>query len=685
MTPRSFLAPLVLCLALAAPAAAQDAVEVAIAETLAAAKQAGWSPAELSRFTKVIEFARAAHQGQLRSGGKPAILHPLRVSRAILANPSTADRVAVEAAILHDVVEDTKVKIDAIRKAFGPKTARVVQWVTLDPIERFRGDKEARDKVYYERFKSAPRSAQVLKYFDRLDNIRDMKGFAVEGKLGYLQSTREKVIEALRPKSPDLAAKLEASVEKQRVKYQTELARKAGLLDRYRRADKTLRWKAVLRDRVLVEEGSGLARFTLALFLKELAVVVQTGDKLRIEEFFDGLASTDFFVHYGLFAAGARLGEVAYSRYLQAHVRPGFVGGLLKSNLALAAGLALPQLATGTFSGERFAISLTALGLASTAVRAQLSALRWVGARSTRLTKLGLTWRRASKLGSFAYSVAETTIVLIAADVIERKLTAWRDARAARAALGEAGLTLVEAFAADPSPELAAAAVEAYGEAWDGYRAWLLGPLQEEEARLMGRMAKIGERAKVLADEHAASLTRLERTPALKARLVSRHGSLKAWAASREAAERAELAADAQAAIEAHQRGVSKALDALYAAKRRGGPLLGDLEPSSLRWLQAGLGERHDPYRARRDSLAKLGRERTRRSVAAALGNAGQNRGQTYEDQRAVLDLAAQLLKPQDRAVLREPLALLQRQAELDAKLGSSSGISGALRGGSRR
>ncbi|MBL4847467.1 MAG: bifunctional (p)ppGpp synthetase/guanosine-3',5'-bis(diphosphate) 3'-pyrophosphohydrolase [Planctomycetes bacterium] len=679
---RSALAPVLLCLALLAPATGQDLtadIQKSIAETVAAAKAAGFSPAELARYKRVIEFAREAHHGQVRSGGKPAILHALRISQALLKG-SPGDRVAVEAAVLHDVVEDTKVGIEKIRAAFGPKTAEIVQWVTLDPIERFRGDKVARDKAYYERFRTAPKSAHVLKYFDRLDNVRDMRGWEVVGKLGYLQATREQVIESLRPRSPELAAKLEASVNKLTAKYQTELARKAGLLDRYRRADKTLRWKTLLRDRVLVEEGSGLARFTLALFLKELAVVMHTGDKLRIGEFFDGLASTDFFVHYGLFAVGARAGEVAYARYLQAHVRPRFVSNLLKSNLALAAGLALPQLATGTFDGERFAVSLTALGLASTAVRTQLSALRWVGARSSRLTRLGLTFRRAGRLGSFAYTVAETTIVLIAADAIERQFNAWKDARAAREALGEAGLTLIEAFAKNPKPDAVAAAVATYGEAWDAYRAWLLTPLQDEEARLMARMAKLGERAKVLADKHRASLERLERTPALKARLLARYGSLEAWAAAREESEREEIAADAGAAIEANREATAKALRDIYAAKRRPHVLLTELDLSEARWLRAGLGVRHDLYGGRTDRLAAWGRSRLRSALGHSLGGASKNRAQTYEDQALVLDLAAALLRKEDRRLLDPAKARLRRQAALDAHLGSSAGLTGALR-----
>ena len=128
-------------------------------------------------------------------------------------------------------------------------------------------------------------------------------------------------------------------------RYRAEQAAEEAKLGRYRRADGTLRWKQVVRERAL-HEGAGLARFTLALFLKELAVVVKTGDSLRIEEFFEGIATTDFFVHYGLFAAGARAGELAYARYLQKVVKPGFVSGILKSQISLAAGLALCLLYT---------------------------------------------------------------------------------------------------------------------------------------------------------------------------------------------------------------------------------------------------------------------------------------------------------------------------------------------------
>ena len=100
----------------------------------------------------------------------------------------------------------------------------------------------------------------------------------------------------------------------------------------------------------------------------------------------------------------ARVGEVAYNRYLQRHIKPKFVNGLLKTNLVLAAGIALPMIVEGKFEGRAFAISVGSLGLSSAAVRSGVAGLKWVvnlkkakdtgalarfGTRAGRLAKLG--------------------------------------------------------------------------------------------------------------------------------------------------------------------------------------------------------------------------------------------------------------------------------------------------------
>src|SRR5690606_13920320 len=166
-------------------------------------------------------------------------------------------------------------------------------------------------------------------------------------------------------------------------------------------------WSRMGRDRAL-QEGAGLAHFALALFLKEVAVVAATGDRARIEEFFEGLLTTDFYVHYGLFVAGARVGEVAYTRYLQRFVKPRFVSGMLKTTLVLAAGMALPLIVEGKFEGKAFAISLGALGLSTAAVKAGVAGISWVvdlerakGAGT--LARLGAGAGRLARLGGWFY------------------------------------------------------------------------------------------------------------------------------------------------------------------------------------------------------------------------------------------------------------------------------------------
>lgn len=59
---------------------------------------------------KAILIAVNAHQGQIDKGGKPYILHPLRLMF------SRKDEVEQIIAVLHDVIEDTDVTLDYLRK-----------------------------------------------------------------------------------------------------------------------------------------------------------------------------------------------------------------------------------------------------------------------------------------------------------------------------------------------------------------------------------------------------------------------------------------------------------------------------------------------------------------------------------------------------------------------------------------
>jgi len=74
---------------------------------------------------KAIAMALKAHKGQLDLAKMPYILHPLRV-----AFKFTGADDLFAAAVLHDVVEDSSITIEAIHKAFGPYVAEIVDRLT---------------------------------------------------------------------------------------------------------------------------------------------------------------------------------------------------------------------------------------------------------------------------------------------------------------------------------------------------------------------------------------------------------------------------------------------------------------------------------------------------------------------------------------------------------------------------
>ena len=78
--------------------------------------------------TDALHFAMNAHVGQKRKSGEPYIVHPILVA-AITAAFSN-DETMVQAALLHDVVEDTPYTIEDLKEAFGEDVAHLVEGLT---------------------------------------------------------------------------------------------------------------------------------------------------------------------------------------------------------------------------------------------------------------------------------------------------------------------------------------------------------------------------------------------------------------------------------------------------------------------------------------------------------------------------------------------------------------------------
>jgi hypothetical protein len=105
-----------------------------------------------------IRLAAAAHAGQTDKGGAPYITHPLRLMAAV--DGDAAQIVAV----LHDVVEDTPVTVEDLRReGFGKEVLAAVDCVT-----HRRGEPYA---DYVARCKANP-VARRVKLADLADNSR---------------------------------------------------------------------------------------------------------------------------------------------------------------------------------------------------------------------------------------------------------------------------------------------------------------------------------------------------------------------------------------------------------------------------------------------------------------------------------------------------------------------------------
>ena len=75
-----------------------------------------------------FRVARAAHGTQTRKSGGPYILHPLAI--ALTLAEMRMDAASIATAMLHDVLEDTELTYEDLRREFGIEIAQLVLGLT---------------------------------------------------------------------------------------------------------------------------------------------------------------------------------------------------------------------------------------------------------------------------------------------------------------------------------------------------------------------------------------------------------------------------------------------------------------------------------------------------------------------------------------------------------------------------
>ena len=133
----------------------------------------GFSKEDRKKIIAAFQFARLKHKGQRRDEGSAYIIHPLRVGIILLENIGTWDSDVVSAALLHDVVEDCRVRLYSIEKRFGKRVADFVRALTR---MRKKGEtdteKEIRKKEKILTLVNEPVEVRFIKCADILDNLR---------------------------------------------------------------------------------------------------------------------------------------------------------------------------------------------------------------------------------------------------------------------------------------------------------------------------------------------------------------------------------------------------------------------------------------------------------------------------------------------------------------------------------
>jgi GTP pyrophosphokinase len=140
---------------------------------------------------RAYEFAAEQHQSQLRESGDPFLSHPLEVAH-ILAEMKL-DVTTLCAALLHDVVEDTRIPQKQIEEQFGDDTARLVEGVTkisrLDLLAPEARQAENVRKMLLAMVNDV--RVVVVKLADRLHNMRTLRFLPPEKQERIARETLE--------------------------------------------------------------------------------------------------------------------------------------------------------------------------------------------------------------------------------------------------------------------------------------------------------------------------------------------------------------------------------------------------------------------------------------------------------------------------------------------------------------
>lgn len=138
---------------------------------------------------KAMDMAVDAHKGQKRKSGEAYIYHPIAVAK-IVSQEIGLDAIAIMAALLHDVVEDSDYTLDNISHVFNEKVAKIIDGLTK--ISEIKNQNISAQAENYRKLLftlSEDIRVILIKLADRLHNMRTMEAMPREKQKNIASET----------------------------------------------------------------------------------------------------------------------------------------------------------------------------------------------------------------------------------------------------------------------------------------------------------------------------------------------------------------------------------------------------------------------------------------------------------------------------------------------------------------
>jgi (p)ppGpp synthase/HD superfamily hydrolase len=170
-----------------------------------------WSP---DTYMRACRFAAEAHLGQLVPGTQVSyLMHLSIVSMEVIAGlryePEHDQELAVQCALLHDVIEDTAVTYDQVEAEFGPAVAAGVRALTKDSSL----EKPLQMADSLDRIRQQPSAVWIVKLSDRICNLQPPPHYWTREKRARYRDEARQILQALGSASPYFSARLQTKID----------------------------------------------------------------------------------------------------------------------------------------------------------------------------------------------------------------------------------------------------------------------------------------------------------------------------------------------------------------------------------------------------------------------------------------------------------------------------------------